>query len=207
MTCLTVAARQSSLCRDRQIGNPVRRNASIQIVALQPKDRQAVLRKRITKATSHASSELVFPKLVETASEQPRIRDAPPTIFHPDRATAAGNLALIRETLPKYRETLADDRRILLDRYHLVDAAVKVVGIGSVGTLCMVLLMMSDAGHRKRRLFPILLRGLSTVEDLRFSALLRQIERSRGNGTIERNAGGERRCRQACKTHSFREPG
>lgn len=61
--------------------------------------------------------------------------------------------------------------------------------------------------QRKRRLFPILLRGLSTVEDLRFSALLRQIERSRGNGTIERNAGGERRCRQACKTHSFREPG
>jgi hypothetical protein len=59
----------------------------------------------------------------------------------------------------------------------------------------------------KRRLFPILLRGLSTVEDLRFSAPLRQIERSRGNGTIERNAGGERRCRQACKTHSFREPG
>jgi hypothetical protein len=47
----------------------------------------------------------------------------------------------------------------------------------------------------KRRLFPILLRGLSTVEDLRFSALLRQIERSRGNGTIERNTGGERRCR------------
>jgi hypothetical protein len=59
----------------------------------------------------------------------------------------------------------------------------------------------------KRRLFPILLRGLSTVEDLQFSALLRQIERSRGNGTIERNARGERRCRQACKTHSFREPG
>jgi hypothetical protein len=63
------------------------------------------------------------------------------------------------------------------------------------------------AENCKRRLFPILLRGLSTVEDLRFSALLRQIERSRGNGTIERNAGGERRCRQACKTHSFREPG
>ena len=46
-------------------------------LAMLPKDRQAVLRKRITKATSHASSELVFPKLVETASEQPRIRDAP----------------------------------------------------------------------------------------------------------------------------------
>jgi Uncharacterized protein conserved in bacteria (DUF2252)/Metallo-beta-lactamase superfamily len=47
----------------------------------------------------------------------------------------------------KYRETLAEDRRVLLDRYRLVDAAIKVVGIGSVGTLCMVALMMSIADH------------------------------------------------------------
>jgi uncharacterized protein (DUF2252 family) len=38
------------------------------------------------------------------------------------------------------------DRRFLLDRYQLVDAAIKVVGIGSVGTLCMVVLMMSVGG-------------------------------------------------------------
>jgi hypothetical protein len=116
-------------------------------LAMLPKDRSAVARKRIAKAESHNSSELVFPKLVETSGEEPRIRDVPPTIFHPDKATAAGNLAVIRETLPKYRETLSDDRRALFDRYHLVDAAAKVVGIGSVGTLCMVLLMISDAGH------------------------------------------------------------
>jgi hypothetical protein len=116
-------------------------------LAMLPKYQKAVLRKRIAKATSRSSSELMFPKLVETAGEQPRIHDAPPTIFHPDKATAAGNLALIRNALPKYRETLADDRRVLLDRYRLVDAAVKVVGIGSVGTLCMVILMISDAGH------------------------------------------------------------
>ena len=79
--------------------------------------------------------------------QDPHIHDMPPTIFHPDAATAAGNLALIREALPKYRETLAEDLRVLFDRYHLVDAAVKVVGIGSVGTLCMILLMMSEAGH------------------------------------------------------------
>jgi len=35
IACVTVAARQSSPRRDRQIGQPVRRNASIQIVALQ----------------------------------------------------------------------------------------------------------------------------------------------------------------------------
>jgi len=108
-----------------------------------PKERKAILRRRIDKAMSRSSSELVFPKLVEAIGEEPRIQ----TIFHPDKVRAAGNLALIRETLPKYRETLAEDRRVLFDRYHLVDAAVKVVGIGSVGTLCMVLLMMSDAGH------------------------------------------------------------
>jgi len=42
---------------------------------------------------------------------------------------------------------LAEDRRVLLDRYRLVDAAIKVVGIGSVGTLFVVALMMSIADH------------------------------------------------------------
>jgi len=116
-------------------------------LAMMPKDRKAVLSKRIAKAKSHSGSELVFPKLAEMDGQDPHIHDMPPTIFHPDAATAAGNLALIREALPKYRETLAEDLRVLFDRYHLVDAAVKVVGIGSVGTLCMILLMMSEAGH------------------------------------------------------------
>jgi uncharacterized protein (DUF2252 family) len=35
---------------------------------------------------------------------------------------------------------------MLLDHFRLVDAAIKVVGIGSVGTLCMVALMISRAG-------------------------------------------------------------
>jgi uncharacterized protein (DUF2252 family) len=115
--------------------------------AMMPPDRRAVLQKRVSKATAHASSELVFPKLVETTGGQPRIHDNPPTLFHADRTTGAGNLDLIRQTLPKYRETLSEDRRVLLDRYELVDAAVKVVGIGSVGALCMVALMMSVVGH------------------------------------------------------------
>jgi uncharacterized protein (DUF2252 family) len=54
---------------------------------------------------------------------------------------------LMRGVLTKYRETLAEDRRVLFDRYQLVDVAEKVVGIGSVGTLCLVGLMISVAGH------------------------------------------------------------
>jgi len=115
-------------------------------LAMLPQANRAALKKRIAKAMAASSSELVFPKLVEQADGQPRIHDTPPTIFHADASRGAGNLDLIREKIfAGYRETLAEDRRILLDRYRLVDAAVKVVGIGSVGTLCMVALMMSVA--------------------------------------------------------------
>ena len=116
-------------------------------LAMLPDDRKAVVRKRIAKATARSSSELVYPKLVKGSGAQTRIHDTPPTIFHADASRAAGDLEMIRGSLPKYRKTLAEDRRVLFDRYRLVDAAIKVVGIGSVGTLCMVALMMSVADN------------------------------------------------------------
>ena len=45
------------------------------------------------------------------------------------------------ESLQKYRRTLQDDRRYLLDRYRFVDVARKVVGVGSVGTRDYVVLL------------------------------------------------------------------
>jgi uncharacterized protein (DUF2252 family) len=112
-----------------------------------PQSQKAVLRKGIAKATARSSSELVFPKLVEQDGGQSRIRDTPPTIFHAEGSQATDYMATCQDVLSKYRNTLAEDRRVLLDRYRLVDAAVKVVGIGSVGTLCMVALMMSIGDH------------------------------------------------------------
>jgi uncharacterized protein (DUF2252 family) len=44
-----------------------------------------------------------------------------------------------------YRDTLEPDLRLLLDRYNFVDAALKVVGVGSVGTRCYVLLLAGRA--------------------------------------------------------------
>jgi len=115
------------------------------VLSMLPQDRKAILKKRIAKATAASSSELLFPKLIESAGHEPRIHDSPPIVFHADASQAAGNMDMIKHVLARYRETLAEDRRVLFDRYRLVDAAVKVVGIGSVGTLCMVLLMMSMA--------------------------------------------------------------
>jgi uncharacterized protein (DUF2252 family) len=42
-----------------------------------------------------------------------------------------------------YRQSLPDERRVLLDRFTVVDHAIKVVGVGSVGTRCGILLLMS----------------------------------------------------------------
>jgi uncharacterized protein (DUF2252 family) len=116
-------------------------------LAMLPKYQKAVLSKRIAKATVRSSSELVFPKLAETQGEQPHIRDTPPTIFHEQGTQATEYADMCVDVLAKYRNTLAEDRRILFDRYRLADVAIKVVGIGSVGTLCMVALMMSIADH------------------------------------------------------------
>jgi Uncharacterized protein conserved in bacteria (DUF2252) len=42
-----------------------------------------------------------------------------------------------------YRDTLADNYRVLLNRFRFYDFAVKVVGVGSVGTMCLVSLFMA----------------------------------------------------------------
>ncbi|MGI9644921.1 MAG: DUF2252 domain-containing protein [Ilumatobacteraceae bacterium] len=48
--------------------------------------------------------------------------------------------AQVTGSLESYRNTLADNRRVLFDRFELVDIALKVVGVGSVGTRCMIVL-------------------------------------------------------------------
>jgi uncharacterized protein (DUF2252 family) len=42
-----------------------------------------------------------------------------------------------------YRQTLADQYRVLFDRFELYDLAVKVVGVGSIGTMCMIALLLA----------------------------------------------------------------
>jgi uncharacterized protein (DUF2252 family) len=49
-----------------------------------------------------------------------------------------------RKAYADYRESLQEDRRVLIDRYDLKDIAIKVVGVGSVGTYCTVVLLMAS---------------------------------------------------------------
>jgi uncharacterized protein (DUF2252 family) len=70
-----------------------------------------------------------------------RIADKPPKLFHspPDREVVED----AEQVWERYRETLRDDVHALLEQYRLMDMAVKVVGIGSVGTRCAVALFMA----------------------------------------------------------------
>jgi hypothetical protein len=52
-------------------------------------------------------------------------------------------LVRARAAWAAYRESLQEDRRVLIDHYDLKDIAIKVVGVGSVGTLCAVMLLMA----------------------------------------------------------------
>jgi hypothetical protein len=113
-------------------------------MAVVPRNVQKRITKRIKKVTSGTGSELVFPKLAGTVAGQTRITDQPPLIFHPEDVHVAETWAAIEKVLQAYRETLADDLRRLLDRYRLVDVAIKVVGVGSVGRLCSIVLLMSE---------------------------------------------------------------
>jgi hypothetical protein len=118
-----------------------------EIMASLPKDRRKAAEKLLAKATAAHSSELVYPKLVEQAGASPKIRDDPPTLFHSSEFSPDVQKDMGRKAFANYRESLPADRRVLLDRYHMVDIAYKVVGIGSVGTHCLVALMMSVTGH------------------------------------------------------------
>src|SRR5262249_8485142 len=51
---------------------------------------------------------------------------------------------VIHAFLDHYKSTLQPDRRLLIDQYKMVDVALKVVGVGSVGTRCYVVLMMNE---------------------------------------------------------------
>lgn len=98
---------------------------------------------RINAAAAKSGSELDFPKLAESVGGRIRIRDQPPLIFHPDAAKMDEFQSIIREVFRDYRQTLSDDRQVLLARYQILDAAIKVVGIGSVGRRCWIALLMS----------------------------------------------------------------
>ena len=108
------------------------------------------LRKRATmrlqKERAKSRGEEMFPKLAEQKGSSSVIKDQLPTIFHHSSAPPGVIHKHLRSALRAYRATLPPAYQSLLDRYDLRDVAIKVVGIGSVGTSCWVFLFMAPEG-------------------------------------------------------------
>jgi uncharacterized protein (DUF2252 family) len=113
------------------------------VAAMHDKATKGRLKKRIHKTEATTVREHDFPKMAEARGGRYAIKDAPPLIYHHPQVNLASSRENIERALARYRESLPDDRRVLLDRYQLMDVALKVVGVGSVGTMCAVALLMA----------------------------------------------------------------
>ncbi len=109
------------------------------------------LQKRVERASARASKRTriqTFPRMVEAANGQYRIKDEPPLIYHYDPLdTGRDNLDTEQWAafVTDYLMTLPEERRMIIQRYRSVDIAQKVVGVGSVGTRCSVVLLLGGA--------------------------------------------------------------
>ncbi|WP_333682227.1 DUF2252 domain-containing protein [Dyella sp.] len=101
------------------------------------------LAERIEAERRKSVPDHLYPKFVAEAGLHPKIKDEPPLIFHPSEDLAPDLSSGYQAAIAAYRASLADHTRVLFDRFHFFDMAIKVVGVGSVGTMCAVCLFMA----------------------------------------------------------------
>ncbi len=104
--------------------------------------RRKLIEKNLAK-TRAKDSLRAFGKLTTIVDGEPRIISDPPLIVPiEDLADGRDIEAFARGVIRGYRRTLQGDRKHLLERFRYVDAARKVVGVGSVGTRAWIILML-----------------------------------------------------------------
>jgi uncharacterized protein (DUF2252 family) len=115
--------------------------SSDEIVAALTPEIRARAEVMMQKARSRTNLQ-VLDKTTELIDGDFRIVESPPLIVRPEsRPGERAAVEVLGEWLEGYRASLASDRRALLDQYRIVDAVRKVVGVGSVGTRCHVVLL------------------------------------------------------------------
>lgn len=105
-----------------------------------------LIRKQIERGirkAQHRTNLESLPRLTEVVDGRRRIIDDPPLIHHLPETDEVGAI----DVYATYRASLSVDRQALLDRYRPVDLVRKVVGVGSVGTRCYLLLLLGDDGR------------------------------------------------------------
>src|SRR5262249_42684036 len=112
------------------------------VAMIQRKELEKTVAKQIAKATSRNVAEDDFPKLATARNGRFRIKDNPPLIFHDTELAAKEYDRMIHAAFRRYRETLSDDLKVLLNHYDLKDVAIKVVRARIVSPrLCLQVLV------------------------------------------------------------------
>lgn len=124
--------------------------------ALTP-ERRRIVRRGMEKAASRTHENLLE-KMAEHDGDRWTIRDAPPALFHvlgantlftPEETEAFKGhnwRKMLERMWGEYLKTMSHDRRELLSHFTVQDIVFKVVGVGSVGTRCMVVLNVDHMG-------------------------------------------------------------
>ena len=114
-----------------------------------PRPLSAEERRRLDRALARSrrkDSSRALTKLTHIVDDRPRIVSEPPLIVPLNEMVGDGDPAKLQAQvialLHAYRETLDHDRRHLLGAYEAVDAAQKIVGVGSVGLRAWVALLL-----------------------------------------------------------------
>jgi uncharacterized protein (DUF2252 family) len=100
--------------------------------------------KKVVRKAQTRTSLGSLAKFAERVDDGYRIKQQPPVIVRPPETLSDDFEQLIAKGLANYARSLAPDRRVVLDRYHYADFARKVVGVGSVGTEALMILLMGD---------------------------------------------------------------
>jgi uncharacterized protein (DUF2252 family) len=116
------------------------------IASIQNKESKRFYTKKLQQATEESAREKEFAKLTYNTGDNPHIIDQPPLIFHYNDVLNQEVRRNIVKSIDRYMASLSPEKRVLLNRYHPVDVAIKVVGVGSVGTFCGIALFLSGHG-------------------------------------------------------------
>ena len=102
--------------------------------------------KRLEKERSRSIAEEIFPQIVKESGKNTFIKDQLPSIFHWENHLPGEVVQEAINAFELYKTSLPPGFNHLLDRYELKDLVIKVVGVGSVGTACWVILLMTGDG-------------------------------------------------------------
>ncbi len=99
---------------------------------------QAVIQKTISRARTRTSAR-VFKQITEIGpGGTPRLREAPPVLQHVDEDVEAP----LMESIQEYLTAVPADIALLLSHFRVTDLALRVVGVGSVGTRCYLVILV-----------------------------------------------------------------